>query len=159
MRKLRENLPNRVYHLISRVAHRAFFLNAEERTRFVELLKRVAAFSGVKLLAYCVMTNHVHILVFVPEAEELSDDKVLSRMRILYRDSRFAELRREWDERLKLGRTAAFLRFRSTWTYFTFKYLSPLVAGGYIAPVGKGSPSSSRRTYKLTRKGKEVAQW
>ena len=34
MRKLRENLPNRVYHLISRVAHRAFFLNPEERTRF-----------------------------------------------------------------------------------------------------------------------------
>ena len=108
MRKLRENLPNRVYHLISRVAHRAFFLNAEERTRFVELLKRVAAFSGVELLAYCVMTNHVHILVFVPEPEELSDDEVLSRMRILYRDSRFAELKREWDERLRLGRTAPF---------------------------------------------------
>ena len=116
MRKLRENLPNRVYHLISRVAHRAFFLNAEERTRFVELLKRVAAFSGVELLAYCVMTDHVHILVFVPEPEELSDDEVLSRMRILYRDRRFAELRREWDERLKLGRTASFLRFRSTFT-------------------------------------------
>ena len=43
-------------------------------------------------------------------------------------------------------------------TYFTLKYLSPLAAGGYIAPVGKGSPSSSRRAYKLTRKGKEVAQ-
>lgn len=116
MRKLRENLPNRVYHLISRVAHRAFFLNSEERTRFVELLKRVAAFSGVELLAYCVMTNHVHILVFVPEPEELSDDEVLSRMRILYRDSRFAELRREWDERLKPGRTASFLRFRGAFT-------------------------------------------
>ena len=46
MRKLRENLPNRVYHLISRVAHRAFFLNAEERTRFVELLKRADASGG-----------------------------------------------------------------------------------------------------------------
>ena len=116
MRKLRENLPNRVYHLISRVAHRAFFLNAEERTRFVELLKRVAAFSGIELLAYCVMTNHVHILVFVPEPEELSDEEVLSRMRILYRDSRFAELRREWDGRLKLGRTETFLRFRGAFT-------------------------------------------
>ena len=132
MRKLRENLPNRVCHLISRGyppavrllaqrgamrgAHRAFFLNAEERTRFVEMLRRVAAFSGVELLAYCVMTNHVHILVFVPDPEKLSDDEVLSRMRILYRDSRFAELRREWDERLKLGRTAAFLRFRGTFT-------------------------------------------
>ena len=41
VRNLRVNLPNRVYHLISRVAHRAYFLNAEERARFVELLKRV----------------------------------------------------------------------------------------------------------------------
>ena len=40
IRKLRENLQNRVYHLIgNRVTHRAFFLNVEERTRFVELLK------------------------------------------------------------------------------------------------------------------------
>ena len=44
-------------------------------------------------------------------------------------------------------------------SYFTLKYLSPLVAGGYIAPVDKDSPSSSRRAYKLTRKGKEAAQW
>ena len=143
MRKLRGNLPNRVYHLISRVAHRAFFLNAEERTRFVELLKRVAAFSGVDLLAYCVMTNHVHILVFVSEPKSVP------------------ALRREWKDRngpmrpVEL-RDALGIASRS---YFTLKYLSPLVVGGYIAPVDKDSPSSSRRAYKLTRKGKEAAQW
>ena len=109
-------MPNRVYHLISRVAHRAYFLDADERTRFVELLKRVAAFSGIELLAYCVMTNHVHILVFVPEPEELSDEEILSRMRILYRDARFADLRREWDKRLKLGRTQSFLDYRASFT-------------------------------------------
>lgn len=43
--------------------------------------------------------------------------------------------------------------------YFTLKYLSPLVAGGYIAPVDKDNPSSSRRAYKLTRRGEEAAQW
>ena len=31
MRKFRVNLPDRCYHLISRVAHRAFFLDDEER--------------------------------------------------------------------------------------------------------------------------------
>ena len=98
------------------MAHRAFFLNAEERSRFVDLLKRVAAFSGVRILAYCVMTNHVHILIFIPEPEELTDDEILARMRILYRDSRFAELKREWDSLLGLGRTASFLRFRGAFT-------------------------------------------
>lgn len=35
MRNSRVNVPNRCYHLISRVAHRAFFLDDEERTRLV----------------------------------------------------------------------------------------------------------------------------
>ena len=58
MRKSRVNLPNRCYHLISRVAHRAFFLDDGELTRLVDLVRRVSRFSGVKLLAYGVMSNH-----------------------------------------------------------------------------------------------------
>ena len=95
MRKLRENRHNRVYHLISRIAHRAFYLDADERERFIDVMKRSAVFSGVWLLAWCVMTNHVHILVYVPEPEKLSDDDILARMRTLYRKSRFDELKRQ----------------------------------------------------------------
>ena len=61
MRNSCVNLPNRCYHLISRVAHRAFFLDDEERTRLVDLIRRVSRFSGVKLLAYGVMSNHFHV--------------------------------------------------------------------------------------------------
>ena len=63
MRKPRENKHNRVYHLISRIAHRAFFLSADERDRFIDVMKRSAAFSGVRLLAWCVMTNHVQVCI------------------------------------------------------------------------------------------------
>ena len=35
MRQLRSFQTNRCYHLVSRVAHRAFYLNEEERTRFI----------------------------------------------------------------------------------------------------------------------------
>ena len=76
MRKPRENKHNRVYHLISRIVHRAFFLSADERDRFIDVMKRSAAFSGVRLLAWCVMTNHVHILAYVPEPGELSGRSV-----------------------------------------------------------------------------------
>ena len=114
MRKPRENKHNRVYHLISRIAHRAFFLDADERDRFIDVMKRSAAFSGVRLLAWCVMTNHVHILVYVPEPEELSDDALLSRMRTLYRKSRFAELKRLWDQLAARPGTQQFARFRGS---------------------------------------------
>ena len=66
MRERRHFRTDWCYHLISRIAHRAFFLTEDERTRFVDLLRRAAAFSGVEVLAYCFMTNHFHILVYVP---------------------------------------------------------------------------------------------
>ena len=58
MRALRNFKPDRCYHLISRIANRAFYLTDEERTRFVERLWRVAKFSGIEVLAYCFMSNH-----------------------------------------------------------------------------------------------------
>ena len=66
MRSLRHLKVNYCYHLVSRIANRLFFLNEEERTRFVERMWRVAGFSCVEILAYCVMSNHFHILVYVP---------------------------------------------------------------------------------------------
>ena len=43
----------------------------------VERLWRVATFSCVEVLAYCFMSNHFHILVYVPDPRELSDDELL----------------------------------------------------------------------------------
>ena len=71
MRALRNFKPDRCYHLISRIANRAFYLTDEERTRFVERLWRVAKFPGIEVLAYCFMSNHFHLLVHMPEAPEL----------------------------------------------------------------------------------------
>ena len=114
MRKPRDNQPNRVYHIISRIAHRAFFLNDEERDRFVDLLRRAADFSGVDLLSWCVMTNHVHVLVFVGERREIPDEEILRRMQVLYRPARFDELRREWDRLAAHPKSASFRRFRES---------------------------------------------
>ncbi|MGN0889884.1 MAG: transposase [Kiritimatiellia bacterium] len=80
MRALRSFKPDRWYHLISRIANRAFYLTAEERTRFVERLWRVAKFSGIEVPAYCLMSNHFHLLVHLPEAPELSDGELFDRI-------------------------------------------------------------------------------
>jgi len=42
MRRPRNFQTDRCYHLVSRVAHRAFYLNEEVRTRFVERMRRWA---------------------------------------------------------------------------------------------------------------------
>ena len=51
MRKTRFIENCRCYHLISRLEHQAFFLDDDEKTRAVELLRRVEEFSGVIVLA------------------------------------------------------------------------------------------------------------
>jgi len=53
MRKNRVIERNRSYHLVSRLAHRAFFLDDEEKDRAVALMRRVEA--GVKAsMSYCI---------------------------------------------------------------------------------------------------------
>ena len=53
MRKNRVVEQNRCNHLVSRLAHRAFFLDDEEKDRAVALMRRVEA--GVKAsMSYCI---------------------------------------------------------------------------------------------------------
>ena len=53
MRKNRVIEQNRCYHLVSRLAHRTFFLDDEEKDRAVALMRRVEA--GIKAsMSYCI---------------------------------------------------------------------------------------------------------
>ena len=96
MRQPRNFATDRCYHLVSRIANRAFYLSEEERTRFVERMWRVAYFSCVDVLAYCVMDNHFHILAYVPPQRELSEDEVLARVRTLYLGDRLVAFEKDW---------------------------------------------------------------
>ena len=73
MRKNRVIEKNRCYHLVSRLAYSAIFLDDEEKDRAVALMRRVEEFSGVVVLAYAFMSNHFHIFIYVPSAEEIGD--------------------------------------------------------------------------------------
>ena len=53
MRKNRVIEQNRCYHLVSRLAHSAFFLDDEDKDRAVALMRRIEA--GVQaIMSYCI---------------------------------------------------------------------------------------------------------
>ena len=114
MRRCRINLPNRRCRLISRVAHRASFLDGDERTRLVDFVRRVAVFSGVKLLAYCVMSNHIHVFVYIGRPEPLSDAEIVRRISALYSDVRFEQVMKKWNELAKRPDSPSFRRYRAS---------------------------------------------
>lgn len=80
MRKSRTIKANRCYHIVSRIAHRAFFMDDEEKNRFIDLLFRAAFFSCVDLIGFCVMSNHIHIYIHLPNDRELTEDEIHDRI-------------------------------------------------------------------------------
>jgi hypothetical protein len=59
----------------------------EAKGIFIDMLRKQAGFCGVEVLAYCVMGNHFHLLVAVPEPGEaggISDAELLQRYGYLY---------------------------------------------------------------------------
>ena len=72
-----------VHHLISRIAHRVYFLKDEERMEFLEIVRRAAEFTGVQLIGWCVMGNHFHLLVFLAERRAIGETEILRRYGVL----------------------------------------------------------------------------
>ncbi len=49
-----------------------------------KMLHQVADFCGVQVLTFCIMSNHFHVLVRVPDAPAVSDRELMRRYKVLY---------------------------------------------------------------------------
>lgn len=92
-----KNIGESWYHVVSRTAYQDFKFDDEAKSMFVVMLKKVAFFSGVDILNYCVMTNHFHILARVRNRENLSDEQLLDRIETLYGTEKMEEIREKWE--------------------------------------------------------------
>lgn len=70
------------YHCVSRVVNRDFLFGPQEREQFIRLLREYERFCGVRVLTFCILSNHFHLLLEVPArpAVPLSADEVLARL-------------------------------------------------------------------------------
>ena len=75
-----------VFHCVSRVVDRRYVFGDKEKKRFRDLLRRAEAFSGVRVLTWCILDNHFHVLVHItePPEEGLSEKVILNRCSRLY---------------------------------------------------------------------------
>ena len=95
------------YHVVSRIVDRTFRLDNKEKEIFRGVMRSAEAFCGVRILTYAVMANHFHLLVEVPEREEVAETELLRRMTVLYGRTHVAGILRQWAEWRKTG--AAYL--------------------------------------------------
>jgi putative transposase len=89
-----------VYHCVSRVVDRRFVFGDDEREKFRAFMRMQEDFSGCRVLGYCVMSNHFHLLLEVPPMPEcgLSDDELLKRLSATSSEAFVAEVARELSE-------------------------------------------------------------
>ena len=73
-----------VYHCICRCVAREMLLDDPSKEMFRKHLRLMEDFCGVEVLTYCLMTNHVHLLIRVPEPAPVSDGELVRRYALLY---------------------------------------------------------------------------
>jgi len=91
---------NGVYHVVSRVVDKDMKLGEVERDYFIGLMHDYAAFCGVKLLSWVVMSNHFHILVEVPpvDKENMSPEEVFERLSYIWGEGYMVKARELFRE-------------------------------------------------------------
>ncbi|MGE3311874.1 MAG: transposase [Limisphaerales bacterium] len=65
--RIPEDRPLGYYHCVSRVVDRRFIFDEQEKEHFVRLMREYEKFCRVRVLTFCLMSNHFHVLVEVPK--------------------------------------------------------------------------------------------
>jgi REP element-mobilizing transposase RayT len=69
---------------MTRTVNGEMLFKDREKEMLRKMLWQVAEFCGAEILTYCVMTNHFHVLLRIPEKTTLSDAELMRRYKVLY---------------------------------------------------------------------------
>jgi REP element-mobilizing transposase RayT len=108
-----------MYHCISRVVDRRFVFGGDEREKFRVFMRMQENFSGCRVLSYCVMSNHFHLLLEVPPMPEggISEEVLLKRLRAVYTEATVVELAKELADARKAGNQSHVEEIFARYTY------------------------------------------
>ena len=89
-----------IYHCVTRVVERRLAFGQEEKEQLRTYMRMQENFTGCRVLAYCLMGNHVHLLLEVPPLAVggLTDEELLKRLGAIYPDVEVAAVAQELRE-------------------------------------------------------------
>ena len=101
------------YHVMSRCALQERLLTDNVKTMFMRMLRRAERFSGVRVLDYCIMDNHFHLLVKVPKRQTVPSEELDRRIVILYGEVKAKKIQARWKLLRDAGNDAVVDRERA----------------------------------------------
>jgi putative transposase len=126
-RPLRIQYPNAWYHVMNRGRRgEAVFQSKDDHQRFIDILHEAVELFSLRISAYCLMTNHYHLLVQTPDAN-LS--RCMRHINGIYTQRFNAQYR--YDGQLFRGRYKAILVGEDSYLLQLVRYIhnNPLRAG------------------------------
>ena len=90
------------YHVISRMVLKSYLLKEAEKEFLRATMRNCEVFCGVRVLTYCLMSNHIHILVKIPPKQDADalldrgDEEFLNRLRAVYSEDFVTELEKRF---------------------------------------------------------------
>ena len=78
---------------------------------------KLAAFGDLSILAYCIMTNHVHILMYVPERKAVTDNILIQRLRFILPNNQVEIIARQLQDYRSQSNDAAAESLKNQFTY------------------------------------------
>jgi REP element-mobilizing transposase RayT len=108
-----------IYHCISRVVDRRFVLGDDEREQFRKFMRMQENFSGCRVLSYCLMSNHFHLLLEVPPMPEdgISDELLLKRLAAIQSTAFVASVAQELQHARQAGNDSLAAEIHARHTY------------------------------------------
>src|SRR4051794_33006887 len=89
MGRLRNEIAGAIYHVVARgVDRRRIFVDDDDYETYIRLLATVAIRQGWELLSFCLMPNHVHLLIETPETNLANGMQWLQSRYALYFNER-----------------------------------------------------------------------
>ncbi|OYW70958.1 MAG: hypothetical protein B7Z37_29125 [Verrucomicrobia bacterium 12-59-8] len=102
------------YHVMSRTCGGEVFFDEVEKEALRRVIWRMAEFSGIKVVTYCIMKNHFHLLAEVPHRETWlqrfegadGEARLMEHLSVLYSRTYVGLLRDELNDLRARGLTA-----------------------------------------------------
>jgi hypothetical protein len=104
---------------VSRVVDRKLVFGPDEKEKFRALMRMQEDFTGCRVIAYCLMGNHIHLLVEVPPPPGggFSDEGLLARLRAIYNEAEVAVVAGELAEARRSGAAKRVAEIHARYVY------------------------------------------
>ncbi|MRH41373.1 transposase [Aquibacillus halophilus] len=126
-RKARRKSSNGIYHIMLRGINRQIiFEDDEDRLRLLETINRTKDISGIKIYSYCLMDNHIHLLVRETEETVSKAIKRISASYVYWYNNKYDRCGHLFQDRFKSENVETITYFLTVLRYI---HQNPIKAG------------------------------